>query len=355
MKKPSVLVLKKEKSMPKEQTVPFMSKPTLIPAAEWFGGGRRVAYDPDRHRVLTTRDDPNTPHLMVFERVVGAPLEDAESRWITLLPGFPDGSYGYAYVNSMLGDELVPRLYLEYVGQGDSDKPRKYAYSTTERADLVEAQWHAHEVRRTFVVAFDYSSLVVLELLARQEERLKRGEPLTTRIESVFITNGGLFADAHSHPWQATPLLKTPLGALSMQFTQRSPALFAGIMRTATMFSPEYRVTMAELREEYDAITRRDGAAFLHNGARFVDEHKAHATRWDFARLYHALSDSVEFCIAGSTQDPYEPHQIVAARTRLGAAGLDIRMFPGGHLTTSEHPGLLAAVIHERALTWLQQ
>jgi pimeloyl-ACP methyl ester carboxylesterase len=352
VKQPHILILKKEEPMFKEDTAPSTSRHALIPAAEWFSGGHRVAYDPDHHRILTTHDAMNTPHLMVFERIDGSPL-NAEGRWITLLPGFPDGSYGYTYVNSLLEDEPVPRLYLEYVGQGDSDKPRKYPYSTIERADLVEAQWQAHQVQQTFVVAFDYSSLVVLELLARQEERTGRGEPLVTRIEAVFIANGGLFSDAHSHPWQATPLLKTPLGALSMPFVQHSPALFASIMRAATVFSPEYRVTRAELREEYDAITRRDGAAFLHNGARFVDEHKVHATRWDFARLYHALSGSVEFCIAGSTDDPYEPHQIVEARTRLGATGLDIRMFPGGHLTTSEHPDLLAAVINEQASAWL--
>src|SRR5258707_8883812 len=223
-----------------------------------------------------------------------------------------------------------------------------------ERADLVEAQWQAHGVRRTCVVTFDYSSLVVLELLARQEECLSRGEPLATRIESVFIANGGLFADAHSHPWQTTPLLKTPLGALSMRRVQRSPALFASIMRSAKMYSPRYGVTNAELMEVYDAIARRDGAAFLHLAAGFVDEHKAHAKRWDLARLYHALSGSVAFCIAGSEEDPYEPKQIVAARARLGAAGLDIRLLPGGHVTTAEHPDLLAALIHERALAWLQ-
>src|SRR5215831_9266762 len=54
------------------------SKPALIPATEWFSGGRRVPYDPERHRVLTAHDDMRTPHLMVFERVVGAPLMDAE-------------------------------------------------------------------------------------------------------------------------------------------------------------------------------------------------------------------------------------------------------------------------------------
>jgi pimeloyl-ACP methyl ester carboxylesterase len=347
-------VINKEKSMSKEQTVPYISKPALISAAAWFDGGRRVPYDPNRHRILTRREDMGVPYLMVFERVVGASLMDATGRLMTLLPGFPDGSYDYAYVDALLGDELVPRLYLEYVGQGDSDKPQNYTYSTIERADLVEAQWLAHGVRHTFVVTFDYSSLVVLELLARQEERLMRGEPLTTRIESVFILNGGLFADSHSHPWRTTPLLKTPLGALSMRSAQRSPEVFARIMRNAKMFSPGYGVTTEELREMCEAMARRDGAAFLHNGAKFVDEHKAHAKRWDLARLYHALSGSVKFCIAGSTEDPYEPRQIVAARARLGSAGLDIRTFPGGHLVTSEHPDLLAAVIRELALAWLQ-
>jgi hypothetical protein len=35
----------------------------------------------------------------------------------------------------------MPKLFLDYVGMGDSDKPNDYAYSTAERADLVEAIW----------------------------------------------------------------------------------------------------------------------------------------------------------------------------------------------------------------------
>ena len=58
--------------------------------------------------------------------------------------------------------------FIEYVGQGDSDKPAGYRYSTMERADLVETRWATHGVRATFVVTFDYSSLVLLELLAGQ-------------------------------------------------------------------------------------------------------------------------------------------------------------------------------------------
>ena len=53
--------------------------------------------------------------------------------------------------------------------------------------------------------------------------------------------------------------------------------------------------------------------------------------------------------IAGSQEDPFEPRQIVTARERRAPFGVDIRMFPGGHLTTSEHPRLRAYAIGELA------
>ena len=49
-----------------------------------------------------------------------------------------------------------------------------------------------------------------------------------------------------------------------------------------------------------------------------------------------------------------DKHTLISAAEWFaeGAAGLDIRMLPGGHFTTAEHPDLLAALIHERALAW---
>src|SRR2546421_5792435 len=143
----------------------------LVTAAEWFGGGQRIPYDPESARVLTEKEAAATPGaLRVFERVAAAE-PDADTVWLTLLPGFPDGSYGWAQVDRMLGGDLGPRLYVEPVGQGDSDKPRDYPYSTVERANLIEALWRHHGVRRTVVVTFDYTSLPLLELLRRQLER----------------------------------------------------------------------------------------------------------------------------------------------------------------------------------------
>ncbi|HEY4456414.1 MAG TPA: alpha/beta hydrolase [Pseudonocardiaceae bacterium] len=306
-----------------------MSDQAWVTANEWFASGRRIPYDPATARVLT---EPAPGALHVFERVTGAPGDT----WLTLLPGFPDGSYGWAQVDRLLGDMPGPRLYVEPIGQGDSDKPRDYRYSTVERANLVEALWRHHDVRRTVVVTFDYTSLALLEILRRTQQR-----PV---IAAAFMINGGLFADAHTHPWSGTPMLRTPLGALGMRQAQRSARVFASAMKQARLYSRGYRPSEVELAEMWSAVTRRDGAAFLHNAAGFVAEHRRNARRWDFAAIADALDGTIPFVIGGSEEDPYEHRQIAATRERVPQA--EVRTFPGGHLTTSEHPDLLADAIH---------
>jgi len=318
-----------------------------VTAAEWFAGGQRTWYDPIAARVLAEDEAAATPHaLRVFERVAAAE-HDTGGVWLTLLPGFPDGSYGWAQVDRVLGDDLGPRLYMEPVGQGDSDKPRRYPYSTLERADLVEALWRHHGVRRTVVVTFDYTAMALLEVLRRQLERTMSGDTATPVIAAALMVNGGLFADAHTHPWQGTVLLRTPLGALAMWAAQRSRRVFDTSMMQARLYSRSYRPTSEELADLRSAITRRDGAAFLHHAAGFVAEHRRHAQRWDFAAIARDLDDTVALYVGGSDEDAYEHRQVPATRKRVPRA--EVLTFPGGHLTTSEHPELLAAAIREIA------
>lgn len=314
-----------------------------VTAAEWFAGGQRIWYDPEAARVLTEEGATMVPGaIRVYERVA-ASGHDADAVWLTLLPGFPDGSYGWAQVDRVLGDDLGPRLYVEPVGQGDSDKPRHYRHSTFERANLVEALWRHHGVRRTIVVTFDYTSLALLEVLRRQLD----GDTATPTIMAAFMVNGGLFADAHTHPWRSTPLLRSPLGALGTRSWQRSPRSFALSIMQARLYSRGYRPAPEELIELWSAITRRDGASFAHDAAGFVEEHRRHAQRWDLAAIASELDGKVAFYVGGSNEDPYEHKQIQAARERVPQA--EVMTFPGGHLTTSEHPTVLAAAIREVA------
>src|SRR5882724_4008298 len=247
-------------------------------AQTWFAGGERVGYDPKARAIVRAQG----ASLNVFVR-----REGDLAHTVSFLPGFPDGSFGWAKVLPYLPNAAeMPKLFVEYVGLGDSDKPKNYVYSTAERTDLLEAIWRDFGVQSTTLVAFDFSSLVVLEHLRRRLERSERGEPVGgPEIRGVFIFNGGLFRDGHSHPWYTTPILRR-LPKRARRGLGRSFTLFK--MLAGVMWSKGYKVTDAEVRELYNALNRHDGLFYLARAAGFVADHRAQGDRLDFGPLFKA-------------------------------------------------------------------
>jgi pimeloyl-ACP methyl ester carboxylesterase len=303
-----------------------------VSAEEWFSGGERLPYDSERASFAASSP------LRVFVRHASG-----RGTTLTFLPGWPDGSFGWAKVEAELAERNdTDRLFLDYVGHGDSDKPPEHPYSTYERADLVEALWRARSVEATVVVAFDYSCIVSLELLARRIERRRAGEDPGTVIRSCILANGGLFADGHTHPWFTTPLFKSRAGGPVTWVGQHSRRAFAPIFRS--VFSRSYRVTAAEIEQAYRAISRRDGVRVLPATAAYVDEHREHAARWDLARIVAEWGREMCFQVVGSSEDRFEARQLRLARERLGDA-VESTELPGGHLATAEQPRRLAELI----------
>ena len=60
--------------------------------------------------MLTASGEGSSRSLHVFEKVVEPPLSGSDTRWLTMLSGYPDGSYGFAQVDRYLGPEPGPRL-----------------------------------------------------------------------------------------------------------------------------------------------------------------------------------------------------------------------------------------------------
>ncbi|MEK7639382.1 MAG: alpha/beta hydrolase [Patescibacteria group bacterium] len=311
-------------------------------ADQWFAEGQRVPYDNVGKCIVfdASHQSMEDGGLHVWQRVT-----DIHSSWpwVTMLPGFPDGSFGFVATEEYLKKSQTRRLYAEYVGMGDSDKPKDYAYSTVERADMVEALWKHHGIEKTALVTFDIGSLVALELLSRFIEKRGRGETPHTTITDLVCINGGLYVDSHSHPLMTTPFLKTVFGLMLTRIAQHSPSVFK--MMAKPLWSKEYAVSDKEIAENHNAIRRRDGATFLSRAAGVIDEHKRNATRWDLTRIFDATYPAISYTIAGSEEDPFEWKQVVKAKKELGGRGVRIVMFPGGHMTTSEHPNLIADVV----------
>ena len=131
-------------------TVPDQKIDGTPSARTWFAGGERVGYHPKARAIVAGRGAP----LKVFLK-----REGDLAHAVSFLPGYPDGSFGWAKVLPHLPNATeMPKLFVEYVGMGDSDKPKDYPYSTAERTDLVEPIWRAYSVESTTLLAFDFSS-----------------------------------------------------------------------------------------------------------------------------------------------------------------------------------------------------
>lgn len=233
----------------------------IVPAEVWFQQGRRVLYDPDHRRIVTHKLHSS---VHVWERVVTPPEVFTHSRWLTLLPGPPEGSYGFSKVDTHL--QIAPRLYVEFVGLGDSDKPKNYAHSIMDRANLVEAQWRAHKIRRTVLVCASSSSMVMMELLNRQRERLALGLPPRTRIEHVLCINGGYYASGHTPTkLNKSPMVNHTIGTLAYKAAQHSDVAFEKLAKSC--FSKGYNLSKDEQTELYSVVRRRNGVNYFTSSA----------------------------------------------------------------------------------------
>ena len=330
---------------------------SLITADAWFASGQRVLYN-TKHKTIV--DEKKKETIKVFEKIVMPPHSNSEGKWLTMLPGFPTGSFGFSKIESLLqqnqnlnGD--VPRLYVEYVGQGNSDKPKEgtYLYNTIERANLVEALWKAHNVKTTIIVSMDFSSLVMLELLARQKAREAKGIRYP-RMEHVLSVNGSYFADGHAHTGLGnnTPLIRDKFGSVSSGAAQRSDMIFKKML--SPLFSAEYRKAHAkgcrkETKEILKAVRLHQGARIMAPTATFIDEHKQRADRWNLRTLYgsYCTDHDISFHILSSERDPFEAEQTTLVKYRMKEYSQNVRTerLSGGYFACFEQADKLVSAI----------
>ena len=485
--------------------------PSLTTAQDWYDQGEHVWYDPVAKQIVDN-DNNGVDHKngsvgllrRVFCRVVhpsqpqspctptpptGAPPpgEDLQERqrWMTFLPGTPEGSYGFHQVEEALrfpddqgcassdnrgrcdtdATELsqdsvdtsqaaddnsntvvynrqltqvtqassrsyderkdsdspqaaaaqeeedqqeepedsnsssseLSRLYLDYLGQGDSDhlypplqkrrgsngddhedlpRPEPTATatasstgsgspdpttthatiapsSTTQRADLVEAHWHALGIQRTVVASVgDASSLVVMELLHRQRARLQAGTPFP-KIMHVLSVNGKHVAKTRqtSQLPAMTQLLRSErMGAALAAKAQRSDFTMSQCLQpylkglnqhvNSHHHPPQNQKGAAvgnhhaqaankqqhirHVRQQVMDVVRRHGEAAPHTPhaihslqdyARTVDDHlqEQHKYRWHLPRLFHLFcqDQGITFQLATTHRHALKQVQLV--------------------------------------------
>ncbi|HSP97993.1 MAG TPA: alpha/beta hydrolase, partial [Candidatus Dormibacteraeota bacterium] len=212
----------------------------------------------------------------------------------------------------------------DMLGFGLSAKPRDYAYSLRDQADLHVALLAALGVASTHVLAHDYGDSVAQELLARQLEGGAR-----PRLLSVCLLNGGLFPESHrARPAQT--LLRSPLGpVLARLATERRFA--AGF---AEVFGPRTQPSPAELHTVWQLNRHNDGLRVAPKIIRYLDERREQRERWVGA-LQHS---PVPLRFVNGAEDPVSGRHM-AERYRELVPNPDVVLLEGiGHYPQLEAP-----------------
>ncbi|MCB1169820.1 MAG: alpha/beta hydrolase [Leptospiraceae bacterium] len=270
-------------------------------------------------------------------------VDEGEGPALVLLHGFPTSSYDWSYIWHGLAEyrKIAP----DFIGYGYSDKPRKYHYSISDQANLVEGLLESLNIREYHILAHDYGDTVAQELLARQWNRKHRPEPgressiqktrswpgvdPRSRILSVCFLNGGLFPEVH-RPRLIQKLLIGPSGFLMTRLINQKK--FAKSF--SEIFGAKTKPTSEELQQFWDIIRYNDGLKIYHRLIRYMSERKRFRQRW----VEPLLESETPIRIINGPDDPVSGRHM-AERYRELFSGADVVYLEGiGHYPQTEDP-----------------
>ncbi|MCA9673606.1 MAG: alpha/beta fold hydrolase [Kofleriaceae bacterium] len=286
--------------------------------AQWRHGGRWFRH---RGHAIFYRDDGAGPVLLA-------------------LHGFPSASWDW----HPMWPALTARFRViapDMIGFGWSAKPRHHAYSIDDQATLHERLLASLGVDRVHVLAHDYGDTVAQELLARHQERIRRGSAALT-LASMCLLNGGLFPETH-RPRPVQRILASRLGPVLERVVGKR-GFAAGL---TAVFGPATPPSPALIDELWTLLRHDDGHRVMHQLIGYMAERRAHRARW-----VGALVDTdVPLRLIDGVVDPVSGAHMVA-RYREVVPHPDVVELPGiGHYPQVEAPdAVLGAFVafHDR-------
>ncbi|MEO0438720.1 MAG: alpha/beta hydrolase [Pseudomonadota bacterium] len=249
---------------------------------------------------------------------------------IILLHGMPTWSYDYAAICQSI-EEHYETISMDFLGFGQSDKPKAYNFNVKQSADAVEDLLSRLGRQKVHLVAHDFGTLVSQELLQRHRKNTN-----TFEIQSVTAMNCSIVFELF-RPTRLMKLTMTPIiGALVALMTKKErvrPALDAA--RGIRKF------TDTEFEELWKGISKNGGHKISHRLFRYNKERAKHADQWEQA-LYD-FEGPVQ--LIWGIMDPVSGgHILEALRSKMPRAKIT-SLQDVGHFPPLEAPKKVASAI----------
>ncbi|MFC5749834.1 alpha/beta fold hydrolase [Actinomadura rugatobispora] len=278
----------------------------------WWAGGRHVTLPvAGRDRRIFVRDEGSGPPLV-------------------LLHGYPGSSFEWAGVWPALA--AAHRVVaLDLLGFGASDKPARHRYRLAEQADLVEALLRELEIGAFSVLAYDYGTIVVQELLARG-----------VLPERVVLSNTGLFPDLY-RPRRVQKLSVAPVVGTLLAALAANERTFRETW--SAVYSREHPLDPVQAAQHWQALRAGGpGRTLQRRLLDYIPERRAAGARYAAA----IQDNSARLSFLWGLQDPVSGSAIAAALPER-LTDPDLVTYPdAGHCPHIEIPDRFAADVLAR-------
>lgn len=211
---------------------------------------------------------------------------------LLIFHGYPYNSFDFKDVWSNLTSThqvLVPDM----LGMGFSDKPKDYAYSFEDHADMYTALLQHFNIAEVQILAHDLGNSVVQELIARD---LENQNPFV--IKSIAFLNGGLFMDVYK-PRLIQRLLSQspkPIGKLLSRLMSKQSVDKA----TTEVFGVSTKPSKELLQQFWEVLNYNNGKSIAYLIGRLVFDKVNYQTRWITAMQ----QTEIPICFINGPADP---------------------------------------------------
>ncbi len=167
-------------------------------AQEWFKLGKYYQINGHKIFVIDTQNKDESP----------LPV-------LCILHGFPTSSYDYWKVLPKLSQYFRVVIH-DHLGFGFSDKPLNYSYSLFDQTDISQQIWKQLGIEKCYLLAHDYGTSVLTELLARHNSN-----ELKIDIQKIALCNGSMHIEL-AQLLLMQKLLRSPFGGLIAKLSTKT-------------------------------------------------------------------------------------------------------------------------------------
>jgi pimeloyl-ACP methyl ester carboxylesterase len=189
---------------------------------------------------------------------------------LVLLHGYPTSSHDFHRVLPILSREYRVIVH-DHLGFGLSEKPRDYSYSLHEQTDMALALWQQLGVGSAHIVAHDYGTSVVTEILARWNQGYRPVD-----IRSFTLCNGSVHIELARLRLIQKLLRNRTLGPLVARLS--SKRLFTRNMRK--LWCDPGLLDAAEVDVMWELLTRDGGKLRLPRITQYLRDRVLFWHRW---------------------------------------------------------------------------